>query len=84
MPGVVGLFTLILIISWGLGFVWNIPEADTWLLLAGIAGHAFVTTGLIAATFVFYEDRHRWWNELREYRRQLIAQEQARRSKQST
>ncbi len=84
MPGVVGLFTLVLIISWGLGFVWNIPEADTWLLLAGIAGHAFVTTGLIAATFVFYEDRHRWWNELREYRRQLIAQEQARRSKQST
>lgn len=81
LPGVVGLFSLIMIISWGLGYLWNIPSGDTWLLLAGILGHAFVATGLITATFVFYQDRYRWWNELREYRRQILALEHERRER---
>lgn len=78
LPGVIGLFTLVMIISWGLGFLWNIPAADNWLLLASIGGHAYIATGLATATFVFYQDRSRWWNELRAYRHQRRAAEQAR------
>ena len=31
--------------------------------LVGIAGHAFVTTGLLAASFVYYRDAMRWVQE---------------------
>jgi hypothetical protein len=37
------------------------------MLLVGIAGHSVITSGLVAATFVFYQDRFRYWQELREY-----------------
>lgn len=62
-----GLFIVIFLINWGLGYVWSLPKPDSWLTLAGIGGHAFVSTGLVAATFVFYKDRYRWWIEMREW-----------------
>ena len=64
---VMGLFILIFLLNWGLGYVWSLPKPDSWLTLAGIAGHAFVSTGLVAATFVFYKDRYRWWAEMRQW-----------------
>jgi hypothetical protein len=47
--------------------VWNLPAPDSWVTLAGIGGHAFVSTGLVTATFVFYKDRYRWWVEMRQW-----------------
>lgn len=40
---------------------WLLVMADTgtWLTLANIVGHAFVSTALVAALFVFYRDRYR-------------------------
>jgi hypothetical protein len=64
MPGVTGLFALIMVLSWGLGFLWSLPPGDSWLLLAGIAAHAFVATSVVAATFHFYRDRLRWCDEM--------------------
>ena len=64
---VMGLFILIFLLNWGLGYVWSLPKSDSWLTLAGIGGHAFVSTGLVAATFVFYKDRYRWWAEMRQW-----------------
>jgi hypothetical protein len=64
---VTGLFVLICLISIGLTYLWTLPAPDSWLTLAGIAGHAFVSTGLVAATFVFYKDRYRWWTEMRQW-----------------
>ncbi len=64
---VMGLFILIFLLNWGLGYVWSLPKPDSWLTLAGIAGHAFVSTALVAATFVFYKDRYRWWAEMRQW-----------------
>lgn len=65
LPATIGLFSLILALSWGLNLVWNLPRDDSWLLLLGVAGHAYVATGLVTASFVFYKDRHRWWREAR-------------------
>jgi hypothetical protein len=30
------------------------------MALIGVIGHAFVTSGLLAATFVYYRDASRW------------------------
>jgi hypothetical protein len=60
-----GLLVLIVILlSAGLDILWNIPSETSWLLLVGIAGHAFVTAGLLAATFIYYRDADRWLEEL--------------------
>ena len=55
------LFVLsVLLIAYGLNFLWNIPSSDSWMALVGIAGHAFITTSLLAASFIFYRDMQEW------------------------
>jgi hypothetical protein len=63
VPQTTALYLAVVLINVGLGFVWNLPADDSWFLLIGLAGHALVSTALIAATFVFYKDRYRWWLE---------------------
>ena len=67
MPAAAGLLTLGLLISWGMGYLCAIPNSDSWLLMLGVAGHAFIATGLVAASFIFYQDRYRWTNEMHEW-----------------
>jgi hypothetical protein len=56
-----GLFFLILIlISQGLDTLWRIPTEDSWIAIIGITGHAFVATGLVASSFIYYRDADRW------------------------
>jgi len=55
------LFVLtILMVGVGLNFLWAIPSDDSWLTLIGILGHAFVTTALLASSFVYYHDMTDW------------------------
>jgi len=49
-----------LVISEGLNILWNMPPADSWLVLVGIAGHAFISASLLAASFVYYRDALTW------------------------
>ncbi len=44
----------------GLNFLWSVPESDSWMKLVGISGHAFISTTLLAASFVYYRDMHAW------------------------
>lgn len=56
-----GLFLLIFVlINQGLNFLWNTPAQSSWFLLVGIAGHAFVSTALLAASFIYYRDINAW------------------------
>jgi hypothetical protein len=66
LPGSLSLFLLVSIISLGLGVIWNYPPDDSWYLLIGLAGHALISTALVAATFVFYQDRYRWMVEMQQ------------------
>jgi hypothetical protein len=50
----------VIVISQGLDLLWDIPTENTWLALVGVAGHAFVSTGLLAACFIYYRDADRW------------------------
>lgn len=56
-----GLFLLsIFLISEGFGYLWTIAPGDSWLTLVGIAGHAFISTGLLAASFIYYKNINTW------------------------
>jgi hypothetical protein len=56
-----GLFLLaVLVLSQGLNMVWRLPRESSWFSLIGVIGHAFITTGLLAASFVYYRDAQRF------------------------
>ncbi|HSO13135.1 MAG TPA: hypothetical protein VLT51_12220 [Anaerolineales bacterium] len=56
-----GLFVLsYFLLSRGLDVLWSVPENDSWLTLVGFAGHAFITTVLLAASFIYYRDMTDW------------------------
>jgi hypothetical protein len=55
------LFVLtIFLVGFGLNFLWSIPADNSWLALIGILGHAFITTALLASSFVYYHDMSAW------------------------
>jgi hypothetical protein len=55
------LFVLcVFLLSTGLNYLWSIPPDDSWMTLVGIGGHAFITTALLAASFVYYRDMNVW------------------------
>lgn len=63
LPGT-GLFVMIAaLLSELLNKLWVLPEPDTWLLLLGVGGHAFVVTGLLAASFIYYREGLRWMQD---------------------
>lgn len=52
-----GLFILIImLLSEGLDLLWNSPADASWFILVGVIGHAFITSGLLAASFIYYHD----------------------------
>jgi hypothetical protein len=59
-----GLFTLINLIGGGLSILWQQFSHGSWLTLVGIVGNAYVGTGLVAASLLFYRDRYIRWREL--------------------
>jgi hypothetical protein len=55
------LFVLtVLLVGLGLNYLWAIPTVSSWLALIGILGHAFITTALLASSFVYYHDMSAW------------------------
>jgi hypothetical protein len=57
LSSVFGFVLLAMVIYEGLGYAWTLPRSDSWAMLIGILGNAFVATGLTGASFVFYRDR---------------------------
>lgn len=49
-----------MVLGSGLDTLWRIPPADSWLTLVGILGHAFVSSGLLAASFIYYREMSAW------------------------
>lgn len=50
----------VIILSQGMNYLWSVPSNDSWMTLVGIAGHAFITTAVLAASFVYYRDMNVW------------------------
>jgi len=56
-----GIFLIVLILlNYGLDALWSTPAADSWMLLVGILGHGFISSGLIASSFAFYNKSMKW------------------------
>jgi hypothetical protein len=56
-----GLFVFTLfILTRGMDYLWSVPTSDTWMKLIGIFGHAFISTTLLSASFVYYRDINAW------------------------
>lgn len=64
LPTTVLFFLVVFVLTQGLDILWRIPPADSWLSLLGIAGHAFVVTGLLSASFIYYRDVENWISSL--------------------
>lgn len=55
------LFVLtVFLVGLGLNTLWIVPAEESWIVLVGLLGHAFITTGLLAASFVYYQDMSAW------------------------
>ncbi|MFH1185629.1 MAG: hypothetical protein V1755_11430 [Chloroflexota bacterium] len=55
------LFVLaVFLLGMGLNLLWSVPAEDSWLALVGILGHAFITTALLASSFIYYQDMSAW------------------------
>lgn len=55
------LFVLtVFLLAYGLNFLWSIPAQNSWMTLVGIFGHSFVTTALLAGSFIYYRDMSVW------------------------
>jgi len=67
-----GMFVLtVFLLSRGLDYLWSVPRNDTWLTLVGFAGHAFITTALLASSFVYYRDMNNWLQNVYQQLQQL-------------
>jgi len=58
------LFGLINLIGGGLGILWQQMGTGSLLTFLGIVGNAYVGTGLVAASMVFYQDRYQHWQKV--------------------
>jgi hypothetical protein len=77
------LSTLLLILSisfllFALQKLFLLAGTGSWLVLATMPAQAFLTTGLISATFMYFRDRHRYWRKMREI---LLAELERRRAR---
>ncbi len=63
MPPMGWFVLMAVIISHGMDLLWLVPPAESWMALVGIFGHAFISTGLLAASFIFYRDLSTWVEE---------------------
>lgn len=60
LPSTTIFLLFVLLISQGLSIVWGWPAEDSWVMVIGLVGHAFVTTGLLAASFLYYREADQW------------------------
>ena len=60
MPTTMLFLLAVLVLSEGLDMLWRVPPEGSWLMLIGIMGHAFIATGLLSASFVYYRDAGQW------------------------
>lgn len=60
LPTTVIFILAIFLLSKGLDILWLAPADDSWLMIVGILGHAFITTSVLASSFIYYRDAVRW------------------------
>jgi len=60
LPGSSFFVLAVILVGVGLNLLWAVPAEDSWFALVGLLGHAFITTALLASSFVYYQDMSVW------------------------
>ena len=56
-----GWFSIItLMLSQGMDYLWRSAPSTSWMSAVGILGHAFIATGLLSASFIFFLENMFW------------------------
>ena len=63
---------LIILLVQGMNALWQVPPENSWLMLLSVFGHAFISTGALAASFVYYNDIAQWAQKMRELQKELV------------
>lgn len=66
LPATSLLILTTVLISEGMSILWQMPSDTSWMTLIGILGHAFITTSLLAATFIYFRDANQWVTKILE------------------
>ncbi|MBM3143964.1 MAG: hypothetical protein FJ010_03130 [Chloroflexi bacterium] len=66
LPTTAAFFVAVMLLNQGFDMLWRIPPEDSWLTLIGIVGHAFVSTGLLSASFIYYHQADKWLESILE------------------
>lgn len=64
MSGAGMFFIMVIMLGYGLDALWSTPGVESWMMLVGIFGHGFISSCLLASTFVFYRDGIKWLGEI--------------------
>jgi hypothetical protein len=56
----IGFLSICFIITWFGSQIWIRPGEETWYSVLALIGHAFVSTTLIAASYIYYQSRRTW------------------------
>lgn len=60
LPGSAFFLLSIFLCSSGMNYLWSVPSEDSWMLLVGILGHAFISTALLASSYFYFLDAARF------------------------
>ena len=71
MGGTATFFLIAFLLSEGMDMLWSVPPSNSWMTAVGIAGHAFIVTGAVAASFIYYRDCLRWAQEMIQQRTKI-------------
>lgn len=63
LPATTLFILLVVLLGQGINLIWAIPPETSWMMLVGIAGHAFTSTGLLASSFIYYRNNYQWLQE---------------------
>ncbi len=70
-PSVAMFLLAVVVLAQGMGYLWRMAPENSWMTLVGVLGNAFITTSLVAASFVYYRKSAAWMEQYR--RTQVIS-----------
>lgn len=73
LPGVSLFLMVVLLLYQGMSLLWRSAPASSWMALVGVLGHAFVSTSILAASFVYYHRALEYIQAIKQ--RQLLARQ---------
>ncbi len=76
VPGSGVFFVTAIVLAQGMDIIWNMPAVNSWVFLVSILGHAFISSSLLAASFIYYRKSMKFMHETIDQISQLQVRQQ--------